>query len=219
MFVYSSAKIKQPARRYQPISLAIDSKDGFAQTGYRAISPYSACDDGAVFLPRVTLVLVCVVLGFSACGSDGDSSGGSQNEDATSETTVPGGGDPGAVRVIDEWANALRAGDLDKAASYFELPSTAQNGTPPLQLRTKDEVVAFNESLPCGAELTRAEPQGEFLVATFELTERPGPGECGPGVGGTARTAFVIEDGKITEWRRAVDEPGSAEPQQTGPIA
>ena len=43
---------------------------------------------------------------------------------------------------------------------------------------------------------------GRFVLATFRLTERPGPGECGSGVGHTAQTDFVIEDGLIVEWRR-----------------
>ena len=39
-------------------------------------------------------------------------------------------------------------------------------------------------------------------MATFRLTERPGPGTCGTGVGHTAQTEFVIKDGLIKEWRR-----------------
>jgi hypothetical protein len=119
--------------------------------------------------------------------------------------------------VIEGWADDLRAGEIDAAADRWEVPSVAQNGTPPLELTSRDDVIAFNKSLPCGAELVRAERQGKFTVATFELTERPGPGKCGPGTGETARTAFVIEDGKIVEWRRAVDE-GPLEPPAEGPI-
>jgi hypothetical protein len=52
----------------------------------------------------------------------------------------------------------------------------------------------------------RAERAGDFTVATFVLQERPGPGTCGDGTGQTAMTAFVIEDGRIVEWRRVVDE-------------
>ena len=48
----------------------------------------------------------------------------------------------------------------------------------------------------------RAETQGQFTTATFRLTERPGPGICGPGTGEAAKTSFVIRDGKIVEWRR-----------------
>ena len=96
------------------------------------------------------------------------------------------------------------------AADYFEVPSVAQNGTPPLQLTSREEVIAFNEALPCGAELTEAEATGRYTIATFELTERPGAGECGSGTGDTAKTAFVIEDGLITEWVRVVDSDEAA---------
>ena len=130
---------------------------------------------------------------------------------------VPGGADPETTRVIEDWATALREGDVEGAAEYFELPSIAQNGTPLLQLESRRDVVLFNRALPCGAELISAEQDGRFTVATFELTERPGPGKCGDGVGNEARTAFVIEDGLITEWIRAAGEP-QFEPPAEGPV-
>jgi hypothetical protein len=122
------------------------------------------------------------------------------------EPDFPGGADPEDVRVIDEWSTALREGDVEAAADYFDLPSIAQNGTPPLELESREAVIAFNQALPCGAELIRAEQRDRYTVATFELTERPGPGSCGPGVGTEARTAFVIRDGLIAAWIRAADE-------------
>ena len=141
------------------------------------------------------------------CGGGDDSDG----------SDVPGGADPEATQVIDDWSTALREGDIEAAADYFELPSVAQNGTPLIQLESREDVVAFNEALPCGAELVRAEERGDYVVATFELTERPGEGECGDGVGTEARTAFRIEDGLITEWIRAADEP-QFEPPADGPV-
>jgi hypothetical protein len=154
---------------------------------------------------RAITAAVLSSLAFAACGGSDD------------DAAVPGGADPDAVEVIREWADELRGGDVEAAADHFEIPSTVQNGTPPLRLTDRDEVVAFNESLPCGAELTEAERSGEYIIATFELTERPGPGECGSGVGETAKTAFVIQHGRIAEWRRVVDEPPS-EPPPTGPV-
>lgn len=137
--------------------------------------------------------------------------------DDSEEAGVPGGADAEATQVIEDWATALREGNIGAAAEYFELPSIAQNGTPPLELESREDVVLFNRALPCGAELVRAEEDGRFIVATFELTERPGPGECGDGTGTEARTAFVIEDGLITEWIRAADEP-QLEPPAEGPV-
>jgi hypothetical protein len=115
---------------------------------------------------------------------------------------VTGDADPGDVRVIDDWATALRRGDVDAAARYFAIPSVAENDPLLINIRNLDDARRFNESLPCGARLVRAETQGQFTTATFRLTERPGPGFCGSGTGEAAQTSFVIRGGKIVEWRR-----------------
>jgi hypothetical protein len=137
--------------------------------------------------------LLLVVLALSACGDDEPT------------TDIPGGADPAAVNVIDDWATKLRSGDVDAAAELFALPSVAQNGLS-YTIIDVDDAQKFNESLPCGGELVRAEEHGKFVLATFRLTERPGPGTCGSGVGETAQTDFVIEDGLIVEWRRVFSE-------------
>ncbi|MBM3667072.1 MAG: nuclear transport factor 2 family protein [Actinobacteria bacterium] len=148
--------------------------------------------------------LAVAALGAGCGGGDG------------ADPDIPGGAEPEDARVIEEWSTALREGDVEAAADYFEVPSIAQNGTPPLELESREAVVAFNEALPCGAELIRAERRDRYTVATFELTERPGAGECGPGVGTEARTAFVIRDGKIAAWIRAAEE--LEEPAPSGPV-
>lgn len=137
---------------------------------------------------------------------------------SSDQSSVPGGADANAARVIKEWADQLRAGDVQAAADRFEIPAIVQNGTAPLRLTDRRGVVAFNDSLPCGAKLTRAVTSGKYTIATFELTERPGRGECGAGVGETAKTAFVIHDGRIAEWRRVVDLPPATEPPTSGPV-
>jgi len=160
--------------------------------------------DGQVIARPLAALVATAVAVLAGCGSDSE------------DETVPGGGDPDAVEVIKEWADELRAGDVLAASERFAIPSVVQNGTPPIRLTDRREVEAFNRSLPCGAKLTEAISSGRYTIATFELTERPGPGECGNGVGETARTAFAIEDGLITQWRRVIDlpgsEPGGAEP-------
>jgi hypothetical protein len=153
----------------------------------------------------VIAALGAVVL--SGCGS----SGGNHS------TTIPGGADPATVQVIKGWADELRAGDVAAASKRFAIPSVIQNGTPALRLTSRSQVEAFNQSLPCGATLTNAVSADRFTIATFKLTERPGPGECGKGVGETAKTAFVVRKGLITQWRRVVDT-GEEAPANQGPV-
>jgi hypothetical protein len=159
-----------------------------------------------VIARAIAAITVVAAIGVAGCGSD-----------SNQQADVPGGADADAVRVIEQWANELRAGDVQAASDRFAIPSIVQNGTPPLRLTDRNEVQAFNQSLPCGAKLTEAVSSGRFTIATFELTERPGPGECGSGVGETAKTAFVIHDGRISEWRRVVDQNEGA-PAETGPV-
>ena len=129
------------------------------------------------------------------CGGGGSSSGGSAEG-------IAGDARPADVRVIDGWVTALRHGEVAAAADYFAIPSVAENGPVLLHIKSLRDARRFNQSLPCGARLVRAESAGEFTTATFHLTERPGPGACGAGAGETAKTSFVIRDGKIAQWRR-----------------
>jgi hypothetical protein len=143
----------------------------------------------------------------AGCGNGGD------DGDTVARLDLPAGHT--SVIVIDEWVRTLAEGDVKGAARFFALPSVVENGTPPLTLRTRSDAIEFNRSLPCGAKLIDAEPRGRFIAATFRLIERPGPGICGSGVGATARTAFLIRDGKIAQWRRLPDtaqEGPSGEP-------
>ncbi len=146
------------------------------------------------------LPLLLLALAAIGCGGDDDSE--------------PSADDDAAV--ITAWAETLAGGDASGAAQFFALPSVAENGLIEIQIETLEDAVAFNESLPCGAEVVSTEDGGDgTTIARFTLTERPG-GNCGPGVGGSASTAFLIEDGKITEWRRVPNE-GEEEPALPGP--
>jgi hypothetical protein len=154
----------------------------------------------------IAVVAALGIAALSGCGSSDEETttirGGSSGGEST---TIPGGADPETVQVIKGWADELRSGDVAAASERFALPTVVQNGTPPLRLTSRRAVEGFNRSLPCGARLTEAVPADRFTIATFELTERPGPGECGSGVGETAKTAFVVRKGLITQWRRVVD--------------
>lgn len=119
------------------------------------------------------------------------------------------------IAVIRGWADALRQGKLERAGRYFAIPSTVSNGGAPVQLKSRKAVRLFNLTLPCGAKVLTTADTGHYVVATFRLTERPGPGQCGSGVGGVASTAFLIRHHRIVQWRRVVEPAPSATP--TGP--
>jgi limonene-1,2-epoxide hydrolase len=150
------------------------------------------------------LASVTIALALTAC--NGDESSSTTGADTTTGSSIPGNADPTDVEVIDAWVRALDRNDIDAAAGYFAIPSSTLNGIP-LEIRTRADARRFNSSLPCGAHLVRADSHAAFTIATFRLSERPGPGSCGSGVGNKAATAFAIEDGKITDWRR-VPVPG-----------
>jgi hypothetical protein len=156
-------------------------------------------DDRHMRRSLALVIVTALALGAVACGSD-NSYGG---KDVTG---------PPPERVIRDWADTLRSGDVAGAARFFALPSIVQNGSDPIALHTRADARAFNQTLPCGARLLRTSSSAGYTTATFRLTERPGPGTCGTGTGMTARTTFVIKDGKIREWRRVADEP------DTGPV-
>jgi hypothetical protein len=149
------------------------------------------------------LALGITAMALTACNGDDDAT---TTSTGAATSSVPGNADPAEVEVIDAWVRALDRGDNDAAADYFAIPSSTLNGIL-LEIRDRHDALRFNRSLPCGAHLIRAVAHGGYTIATFRLDERPGPGSCGAGTGDKAATAFAIEDGKITDWRR-VPVPG-----------
>ncbi len=143
------------------------------------------------------LTAVIALLAMAGCGDE---------EPAAPAEGPTAAADPADLEVIEGWAEALSAGDVEGAAAYFATPSIAANGPVVTQIDSTADAIRFNRSLPCGAAVVSARTQGELTTATFELSERPGGG-CGPGAGGTASTSFDIDEGKIVEWRRIDDGP------------
>lgn len=138
------------------------------------------------------------------------------------KATIPAPGPTGtpanamAVKVIEGWSSALRRGDVRTAATYFQVPSEMINGIGAngalalIRIRSLAQAQAANETLPCGAKFISADQRGRYVNALFKLTGRLGVGgsSCGSGPGATARTNFVIANGRIVEWIRAPDDPG-----------
>ncbi len=137
---------------------------------------------------RALVLLALLAAGCGGGGDDGD--GGERRAPAAA-----------AEAVVRAWADDLRRGDVDAASARFAVPALVANGTPEVRLATRDAVRSFNDSLPCGARVTRTRRHQGLVIATFTLTERPG-GDCGSGAGSSARTAFEVRDGKIVRWLR-----------------
>jgi ketosteroid isomerase-like protein len=116
------------------------------------------------------------------------------------------------------WAAAVRRGDADRAARYFDVPAVvAQSMT--TELQTREQVRKFNAGLPCGAKLLEVQHDGRYVVGTFRLTERPGHACASSGQ--LVRVAFVIRARHFTEWRQVPDArgapPGPAQPEDAPP--
>jgi hypothetical protein len=122
-------------------------------------------------------------------------------------------------QVIKGWSEELRHGHVTAAARYFSLPTLISDSSPGwLVLETLHAVKQFNRGLPCGAKLIstrRSRLVTRFVVGTFRLTERPGPGKCGDGTGHKLSVAFVVRRHHITRWVRddtLTSPSGSATP-------
>lgn len=166
--------------------------------------------------PRWALLLAGLALATSACGSSTSRTATTPPPPKHAATPPPvpdrklaSAGDTAVVR---GWADALRHGRLERAVRYFAIPSVVSNGTSPIKLTSRDDVRFFNRTLPCGAKVLRVEDTGAYVVARLRLTERPGPGRCGAGVGGHASTAFLIRRHHIVQWRRVVEPAPDATP-------
>ena len=162
-------------------------------------------------MTRWALLLAGLAFASSACGSDRKHAK-TPRPPQRAATPAPPEPKPAAkddIAVITGWADALRRGDVERAVRYFAIPSVVSNGTPPIRLTSRADIRFFNRTLPCGGKVVRTEDTGAFVVATFRLTERPGRGRCGSGVGNEASTAFLIRRHRIVQWRRVI------EPEQT----
>src|SRR3954447_11230616 len=162
------------------------------------------------------ILLLAATIGAVGCGGSGDDKPAAKKPPAKASPRASHAVKAADVRVIRGWTDTLRAGHVSAAAAYFAVPTVVQNGTPPLQLRTRQQVRRFNAALPCGARLLRTVATDRYVAAVFRLTDRPG-GDCGRGAGQRAATAFLIRNGKIVEWRRIALPPQPPSPPADKP--
>jgi hypothetical protein len=173
---------------------------------------------------RLAWIAPLLVVGLGACGSTSDADRFSLTTPGTDDMVVrevggsakppPAKPTRTELRVIRGWADALRTGHVNEAARFFAVPATVLDGTNPLRrLPDLAAIRDFNKGLPCGARLLDAQrDQGAFVIATFRLTQRTGPGArpC-TGEGALVATRFLIEKRRIVQWLRGPDpaEPDS----------
>ena len=129
-----------------------------------------------------------VVLALAGCDS------GSDDEAATAP--APREDEPGYGRVIRDWSKAINAERYDRAASFFAPGAIVEQGRE-FRLADREAAVVFNRTLPCKADVTDVDGEGDSLLAAFRLREGPG-GSCD----GSARVRFRFRNGKFTEWRQ-----------------
>jgi hypothetical protein len=167
---------------------------------------------------RLAWIAPLLALGIAACGSMSDEERFSLTTPGTDDLVVRevGGEEKEApakptrreIRVIRGWADALRTGHVNEAASFFKKGALVLDGTNPQRaLPDLAAIREFNRGLPCGAQLVETERgEGLFVIATFRLTQRSGPGArpC-DGEGNLAITAFLIEKRQIVQWLREPD--------------
>ncbi len=141
------------------------------------------------------------VLLLAGCGgADGTITPASRRTRTSSRRDVADA-DPDDLEVIEDWSAAAergrRRGRRRATSRPRAPPRTARPRSDHLD-RRRDRLQRF-AALRREGDLARTE--GELTIADVPAPERPG-GDCGSGVGGTASTAFEIEDGKIVDWRR-----------------
>ena len=105
-------------------------------------------------------------------------------------------GEPGKEQAIRAWSKAVNAERYRLAASFFAEGAIVEQGREFL-LKDRSAAVFFNSSLPCKADVTDVDDEGETLVAAFRLRRGPGGG-CS----GSARVRFRFKRGKFSEWRQ-----------------
>ena len=141
----------------------------------------------------VVLLVAMLALAGRALGDEDPSTpaGGSQGDPEVSMDA-----EPGEAEAIRAWSAALNDGDFDEAASFFAADAVVEQ-LDEIRLEDRDAAVEFNRSLPCKADVTDVEDEGETVLASFRLRDGPG----GPCEGG-ARVRFRFEGGKFAEWRQ-----------------
>ncbi len=154
----------------------------------------------------VLLAVAMLTLAGCALGDEDPSTpaGGAQGSTEEDDAPEPGDDEPDEAEAIRAWSSALNDGDFAQAASFFADGAVVEQ-LGETRLDDREDAVAFNRSLPCKADVTDVEDEGDTVLASFRLRDGPG----GPCQGG-AQVRFRFEDGKFAEWRQ-LPQPAAPE--------
>jgi limonene-1,2-epoxide hydrolase len=111
-----------------------------------------------------------------------------------------GSGSPSTESVVRAWSQALNQDDNETAGKLFARGAEIVQAGHVLTLRTLDEAVAWNASLPCSGRIVSIRSQGQTATATFVLGDRHHSSCDGPGERATA--IFKVVRGKIVLWHQ-----------------
>ena len=127
----------------------------------------------------------------------------SDSEDEARTTPPKRPAEAGYARLIRDWSKAINAERYDRAASFFAPGAIVDQGRE-FRLENRRGAVLFNSTLPCKADVTDVDGEGDNLLAAFRLRDGPG-GKCE----GAARVRFRFRNGKFTEWRQLPESEAS----------
>ena len=135
-----------------------------------------------------TMAAAFAVVALAGCDSG--------SEDEAQTTPRPQPREPGYARLIREWSKAVNAERYERAAGFFAPGAIVDQGRE-FRLEDRRAAIFFNSTLPCKADVTDIDGEGDILLAAFRLRNGPG-GSCD----GAARVRFRFRNGKFIEWRQ-----------------
>ena len=152
------------------------------------------------------LALAALLVGLAGCGA------GEERAETTPTRTLPppaiegtsplvptvavGAAPAGAAQVIRRWAAAVRRERWGRAADLVAVGARVQTGGAVETLASRNQVLAWNASLPCAARVERIGGARGYAIVRFRLARRPSA-DCRGGVGNVVRAAVRVADGRI----------------------
>lgn len=111
-----------------------------------------------------------------------------------------GSSPPSTESVVRAWSQALNTDDNQGAANLFAPNAEIVQGSSVLRLKTYEQAVKWNSSLPCSGRIVSIHSKGQTATATFKLGDREHSRCDGPGQKATA--VFRVVKGKIVLWHQ-----------------